>query len=134
MGNPETGYLNTDGSPTKTLILEMRRQGKELNYWNMNFGKRPGEELFHIAEDPMCMVNLAAKEEFQVLKEEMREMLFRELREQEDPRMLGNGDVFLEYEYADEKTRDFYNRYMAGEPVRAGWVEETDFETGPIKE
>ena len=25
-GNPETGYLNCDGSPTKTAILELRRE------------------------------------------------------------------------------------------------------------
>ncbi len=133
-GNPETGYLNTDGSPTKTLILEMRRKGKDLDYWNMNFGKRPGEELYDIADDPMCMVNLAGKDEFRTLKEQMKEMLFQELREQEDPRMFGRGDIFLEYEYADEKTRDFYNRYMAGEPIQAGWVEKTDFESEPIDE
>ena len=42
--------------------------------------------------------------------------------------MSGRGDIFLGYKYADENTRDFYNRYMAGEPVKAGWVEETDFE------
>ena len=133
-GNPETGYLNSDGSPTKTLILDMRRQGKELNYWSMNFGKRPGEELYCIADDPMCMVDLSGKEEFFALKEDMKKMLFQELSEQEDPRMFGRGDIFLEYEYADVKTKDFYNRFMAGEPVQAGWVEKTDFETEPIEE
>ena len=134
VGNPETGYLNTDGSPTKTLILEMRRQGKGLDYWRMNFGKRPGEELYNIAEDPFCMDNLGSDEAFQSLKEDMKELLFLELREQGDPRMFGRGDVFDTYVYANEDTRDFYNRYMAGEPLQAGWVEETDFEKEPVTE
>jgi hypothetical protein len=134
VGNPETGYLNTDGSPTKSLILEMRRQGKEVHYWEMNFGKRPGEELYHITVDPLCMVNLAGQEEFDTIKEELRETLYSELHAEEDPRILGRGDIFDKYVYADEKTRDFYNRYMSGEPVHAGWVEDTDFETGPLPE
>jgi len=37
-GNPETGYLNCDGSPTKTLILMMRRTGTSSDYWNLGFG------------------------------------------------------------------------------------------------
>jgi len=133
-GNPETGYTNTAGSPTKTLILEMRRQGKDQEYWNINFGKRPLEELYNITEDPMCMHNLAGKEEFSTRIAEMKEMLFRELSEQGDPRMFGRGELFDKYEYADESTRDFYNRFMAGEPVHASWINETDFETGPVPE
>ena len=128
VGNPETGYLNTDGSPTKTLILEMRRQGEDENLWDLNFGKRPGEELYHIAEDPMCMNNLAGDEALHTLKTELRELLFKELREQDDPRMFGKGNIFDEYEYANEETRDFYNRYMAGEQINASWVEKSDFE------
>ena len=33
-GNPETGYLNTDGSPTKTEILNLRRNGKK-KFWKL---------------------------------------------------------------------------------------------------
>jgi len=94
VGNPETGYLNTDGSPTKTLILEMRRQGKDQEYWNLNFGKRPAEELYRISDDPMCMMNLAGESAYLDLKEEMKKLLFEELAEQEDPRMFGRGEVF----------------------------------------
>ncbi|MFC2115978.1 sulfatase [Bacteroidota bacterium] len=134
VGNPETGYLNTDGSPTKTLILEMRRQGEDENFWDLNFGKRPEEELYHIAEDPLCLNNLAGDETLIALKEELKELLFQDLLDQEDPRMLGKGDIFDEYEYANEASRDFYNRYMAGEQINAGWVEKSDFEKEPIVE
>ena len=41
-GNPETGYLNGDGSPTKTVILNQNRLNPGHNkYWNWDFGKRP---------------------------------------------------------------------------------------------
>ena len=49
--------------------------------------------------------------------------------------MLGNGDVFDKYIYAEEETRNFYERYMKGEISKsaAGWVDSTDFETMIIK-
>ena len=61
-GNPETGYLNCDASPTKSLILSQRRSG-EVEFWNLDFGKRPGEELFDLTNDPDCVNNLAASAE-----------------------------------------------------------------------
>ena len=51
-GNPETGYLNTDGSPTKTVVLEARYEPSRRHYWEWNFGKRPSEELYHVSRDP----------------------------------------------------------------------------------
>lgn len=45
-GNPETGYLNSDGSPTKTEILELRRTGRDTRFWTLAFGRRPAEELY----------------------------------------------------------------------------------------
>ena len=40
-GNPETGYLNTDGSPTKTVILDGRTNPQTERFWQWSFGKRP---------------------------------------------------------------------------------------------
>jgi hypothetical protein len=57
----------------------------------------------------------------------------RELRAQGDPRMSGRGDVFDRYVYAEERTRNFYERFLRGEPVVAGWVNPSDFEKTPIK-
>ena len=58
----------------------------------------------------------------------MRVRLFDELRQQKDPRMAGKGDVFDQYPHASAN-RDFYNRWMKGERLKAYWVEETDFES-----
>lgn len=127
-GNPETGYLNTDGSPTKSLILDLRRQGNPDPYWNLNFGKRPKEELYKIDEDPACMDNLAASEAFSGVRDSLKSRLFAELEKEQDPRILGNGDIFDRYRYAQDASRNFYERYMSGEDIRAGWVNPTDFE------
>lgn len=135
-GNPETGYLNTDGSPTKTVILDMRRNDIDAHYWALNFGKHPEEELYHIAVDPECLVNLAGKEAYQEVKETLKARLFEDLERQGDPRVVGpDGDIFDRYPFARDNAYDFYERYMRGEieGYQTGWVEPSDYETEPIE-
>jgi arylsulfatase A-like enzyme len=129
-GDPETGYMDCDASPVKTLILNLRRSGQTSDFWKFSFGKRVEEELYNLSADPECIVNLASDPGLNSLKARMREQMTRELREQGDPRILGNGDVFDKYPYASETVRDFYNRFMKGEisSSAAGWVDSTDFE------
>lgn len=126
-GNPETGYLNTDGSPTKTEILNLRRNGGNTDYWQMNFGKRPGEELYQIKADPLCMENLADVDEMKSVKAELSELLITTLEAQQDPRILGNGEIFESYPYIGKES-NFYERFMNGEEMNTGWVNDTDFE------
>jgi hypothetical protein len=57
----------------------------------------------------------------------------RELRAQDDPRQFGRGEIFDRYLYADETTRNFYERFMRGEKLNPGWVNSSDFEKAPVK-
>ncbi len=128
-GNPETGYLNCDGSPTKTAILEMRRNGIDSRYWQRSFGKRPLEELYDLCSDPECLNNLAALERFSRVKARLSQQMLRELKAQEDPRALGQGAVFDNYPYASKGYRDYYGKHQRAEDVpRTPWVSQTDFE------
>ncbi|MBN1480654.1 heparan N-sulfatase [candidate division KSB1 bacterium] len=127
-GNPETGYLNCDGSPTKTEVLRTRNNPDTKIFWQQNFGKRPQEELYNVQQDPDCIVNLADRAEFADLKSELHKQLFAELKEQGDPRMFGKGYIFDDYLYADENFRHFYEKYTSGQKLHAGWVNESDFE------
>jgi N-sulfoglucosamine sulfohydrolase len=131
-GNPETGYLNCDGSPTKTQILNARRDGSEPLHWNLSFGKRVAEEYFNLKKDSDCVVNLAANPEYKDAMEALKAQLFEELKAQGDPRMEGNGAIFDGYPYSGQSTDRFYERYMAGEKVKAGWVHPDDFEKTPL--
>lgn len=131
-GNPETGYLNCDGSPTKTVVLNTRTREGEKHFWQMSFGKKTQEELYNIAEDPYCLNNLARDLSYQETRETLKAKLFEALNAQQDPRMAGNGDVFETYEYVDTRTQNFYERYMQGEELPAGWVNESDFEEEPL--
>jgi N-sulfoglucosamine sulfohydrolase len=130
-GNPETGYLNCDGSPTKSTILDMRRSGKSVEFWKLCFGKRGDEELYALSDDPACVKNLAVNAAYNAQKRTLHDQLYLELLDQDDPRAYGHGDVFDSFKYADESVRDFYNRFVKKEltPTSAGWVKPTDFET-----
>ena len=127
-GNPETGYLNCDGSPTKTEILNLKRSGASVNYWELSFGMRPSEELYHLETDPACLQNLAGRADMAARQSAMAAAMESALRAEGDPRMSGEGDIFDAYPYADASGKDFYQRFMAGEAIRAGWVTPSDFE------
>lgn len=128
VGNPETGYLNTDGSPTKSYILNNRPDPRSYHYWKWNFGKRPQEELYDVNKDPYCLNNLVDDPVFNQQKEELKKELYRELKKQDDPRVFGKGYIFETYTYMDKNNTHFYRRYMAGEEMNTGWVNESDFE------
>lgn len=131
-GNPETGYLEVDGSPSKTLILDHRLTPGMEKYWQLSFGKRGTEELYNLESDPECLINLAALPEYAQAKERLKNRLFDKLNEQDDPRMTGIGQVFDQYKAV--RNRGFYERYMAGEKVKAGWVNDSDFEEEKLEE
>jgi len=130
--NPETGYLNTDGGATKTEILNAHRKDASDKHWALCFGKRVAEELYDLKNDPDCLKNLATSAEHQSRKEQLQRQLFDELKAQDDPRMSGKGGIFEAEPYAHPGQRNFYERYMKGEKIKAGWVNESDFEKAPL--
>lgn len=130
-GNPETGYLDTDGGPTKSLILEMGRKDRGDRFWRLNFGMRPAEEFYDLTVDEDCVHNLAGESVHKETLQKLRERMESELKAQGDPRMAGNGRVFDEYPATNGA--GFYEKFMRGEKVSAGWVTPTDFEKEPIE-
>ena len=132
-GHPQTGYLNCDGSPTKTDILNLRRSGDEASWWDLCFGKRPEFEFYNLETDPDCVINVVDAPRYQDTLAQLKKQLKAELTEQGDPRMSGRGDVFDNYPYSGASTDNFYKRFMAGEKLPAGWVNQSDFEKEAIK-
>jgi hypothetical protein len=101
-GNPETGYRNCDGSPTKSLLL-----GGFDKYYQMSFGKRPAEGLYLIQSDPDCVNNLAYEVEYAKTKRELRERMEEFLRGEGDPRALGHAEVFDTIDYTGGRRHAF---------------------------
>ncbi|NLD64828.1 MAG: sulfatase [Bacteroidales bacterium] len=130
-GNPEAGYMNCDGSPVKSLILNLYRQGKSRFYWDLAFGKRTSEEeLYKVTEDKECMINLAEDSQYDELRKTLREVMLRELKEQNDPRVSGTGDVFDAYPFSQPYMNNLYEKYMDNRTDEdiVSWITITDIE------
>ncbi len=91
------GYNDIDGSPSKDYILTHQHDPENAHYFKLACARRPEEELYDIKSDPGCIVNLANKDEFQSIKNDLRKNLDNALFEQGDPRLHGNGDIFESY-------------------------------------
>jgi arylsulfatase A-like enzyme len=115
-GNPEADYPDSDPSPTKALVASARERPELKKYWDLCFGKRSAEELYDLATDPDCVHNLAAAVGSQARKEELRRLLWDTLQAQQDPRVLGTGEVF--------------DRYL---PTRKDWIGKYEREIAPKK-
>lgn len=93
-GDPDLDLADTDAGPTKALI---EAAGPGDRFWQLCFGKRPADELYDLASDPDCVVNLAGDVARVDDVRRLRTELFAELTRQEDPRVLGEGDRFDAY-------------------------------------
>ena len=82
----------------------------------------------NIEKDAQCLKNLAYDDNFSSVKNDLKDKLTRDLEQQADPRVLGQGDIFDQYPYSGENVKDFYSRYMRGEEIKTHWVNPTDFE------
>ena len=136
-GNPETGYLDCDGSPTKTFIdfskCPPRRSERHLLDYSMEFWDASArEEFYDLTRDRDCLNNLAQTAQSTSVESELREQLLTDLRAQADPRINGEGAIFDQYLHANKGSVGFYERFMAGEKIPTGWVNPTDFEKGPV--
>ncbi|MCL1921321.1 MAG: sulfatase [Kiritimatiellaeota bacterium] len=129
--NPETGYLDTDGSPTKTEVLKSRHDPATKKYWDLCFGKRGAEELYDLTKDPDCLVNLARDPALNARQNALRQLLFAGLVMQGDPWLLGSTNPFDRHPHANKKNIGFYEKFQRGEltPADAPWVNATDFES-----
>lgn len=125
-GNPETGYLNCDASPTKTKVLDA--WGTDGNHlWRLSFGKRSADELYDLTSDGDCVHNLAANPQHGETLKKLKERMEAELTADGDPRMAGRGAEFDAYPYANAANRGFYKRFEQGERPPAKWVAPSDF-------
>ena len=97
-GNPESGYRNIDDSPSKSDVLQLDEKGQS-EFWQLSMGKRPMEELYDLTNDPHCMHNLVGNTDYDKTRQQLWDELKARLVAEQDPRILGKGDVFDHYEY-----------------------------------
>ena len=84
--------------------------------------------MYDLKKDPDCIENIAKFDKYTSLKDSLRKILVKDLTKNKDPRIIGEGDIFDNYIYAEKRTRNFYERFMNGESLDSDWVNPSDFE------
>lgn len=92
----EPGYHDIDDF-TESYIYLNREDETIRKYFDLAVAKRPTEELFNIKNDPGCLLNLAENENYREVLIDLRNQLEKRLIETQDPRVIGNGDIWEEY-------------------------------------
>lgn len=100
--NPETGLGNCDPGPTKDLLVKSQDR-----FYEMAFGFRPEEMLYRVDQDPACINNVANDPALAETKRKLRERLDSVLREEKDPRALGNAAIFDTYQYTGGRQKGY---------------------------
>jgi N-sulfoglucosamine sulfohydrolase len=101
-GNPETDFGNCDPGPTKEIIKALGG-----HFYDLSFGKRQPDELYDLRRDPHGVNNLAHDLAHQPVVEEMRYRLMNLLKDEGDPRALGNGAIFDTYKYVGGRQKGY---------------------------
>jgi uncharacterized sulfatase len=97
LGPMHGGYHDIDAAPSLTFLVEKRDDPQIRRFFHLAVDKRPAEELFDIQKDPGCLNNLAGQAGHEEVRGQLSTQLEKYLTETEDPRMLGNGDVWESY-------------------------------------
>ena len=101
----EWAFTDIDAAPTKSFIIEHMNENIIKPFFDLAHAKRPEFEFFNIKDDPFCLNNISGKEEFAETETEMKSALMEELKNSEDPRVVG----------PDKEIFDWYIRYS---PIR----------------
>lgn len=94
----EWAFTDIDASPSKSYLVEHYDDEEDGAFFWHAVGKRPEFELYDVEEDPYCLLNLAGDRDYAGLEAKLKKALFAELRETNDPRVVGaDRDVFDSY-------------------------------------
>lgn len=94
----KTTHGDVDASPTKDFFLDPANQEKYRTQYELGFGKRPGEELYDVRNDPDEVKNLAGSRTAVATLSRYRDRLETILRGEGDPRIEGK-DPWQAYVY-----------------------------------
>jgi len=83
-----------DAGPTKAWLVGQRDHPKWKPLFDLAYGKRPREELYHLKKDPHQVHNVAADPAYTAIVAELEQRLMDELRRTGDPRLVDDGRYF----------------------------------------
>jgi arylsulfatase A-like enzyme len=95
--DPYHRFGDCDEGPTKNWILDHRDQGER--YFQLCFGKRPGEELYDLSKDPDEIKNVADDAGYASTKARLRRELAEWMKKTADPRASKDDDHWDTFPY-----------------------------------
>ncbi len=102
VGNPETDFGNCDPGPSKEVIKLLGG-----HFYELCFGKRPTDELYDLRHDPQGVNNLAQDLAYREKLDDLRYRLMQMLRDEQDPRALGEAAIFDTYKYVGGRAKGY---------------------------
>ena len=88
------GFADMDASPTRTWLIEHRSDPQAQRFFELAFGRRPKFELYDLKKDPHQIDNVAMQPEYIEVRNSLQKQLLQELRDTDDPRVVGTGETF----------------------------------------
>ena len=92
--NTFVAFADMDASPTKAWLVGQYGEPEWQWHYDYAFGKRPGEQLFDLRNDPDQTVNVAADPKYAKTRADMEKRLMDELKRTGDPRLVEGGKFF----------------------------------------
>jgi N-sulfoglucosamine sulfohydrolase len=104
------GYLDIDGSPSKTFMMENKDEEGVKQLFQNAFAKRSAQQLYDIKNDPECINDLSGNSDYDEIRSELSQKLDEQLKQQGDPRMFGS-EIFDSYpRYSTTRQFDGFNK------------------------
>ena len=109
-GDPELHFAvgpwgDVDPTVTKQLILDRRDEPSMKPFFDINFAKRPAEELYDLRSDPDQVKNLASDPAMAETKARLASRVDAWMRETADPRVDPAFDAWDKYPYFGGKAK-----------------------------
>jgi len=101
--DPPVIYGDIDDSPTKQFMLDHREDSNIQKLFQIGFEKRPATELYDLRKDPGQLNNVAYDPVYKSIRDSLSQILMDELKQTDDPRILGQGDLFDRYPYRNKR-------------------------------
>jgi N-sulfoglucosamine sulfohydrolase len=92
-------FGDCDAGPSKEFILARRDDSSLANFFELAFGKRPGEELYDLQKDPYQTNNVAANNRYDADKAKLRQALQHWMETTSDPLTLNDRDPWDDFPY-----------------------------------
>jgi N-sulfoglucosamine sulfohydrolase len=92
-------YGDVDNSKAKLFMLANSSNPAVAPFFELNFGKRPAEELYDLSKDPQQIHNLAGIPEYAASQKMLRAQVEQWMRDTTDPRVHPNFNEWDNYPY-----------------------------------